>query len=100
MRATGRAGSALLAGGFAGMLLLFAVTLTTAPATAGAGTAPDEQSPFAAALPKAPDDTAGTEWWWRRRYVALYKTISYTAVVLTTDQLWYMGLAAQAASTS
>src|SRR5262249_14185011 len=38
--------------------------------------------------------------WWRPRYLALYKTISYTAVVLTTDQLWYMTVAAQAASTS
>jgi uncharacterized membrane protein len=100
MQTTGRAGRVLLAGGFAAALLLCAVALTTVPAMAGTGTATDEQSLFAGALPKAPDDAAGTEWWWRRRYVALYKTISYTAVVLTTDQLWYMGLAAQAAGTS
>jgi hypothetical protein len=32
--------------------------------------------------------------------LSLYKTITYTATVLTTDQLWYMGVAEQAAATS
>ena len=104
MQTTGRAGRVLLAGTFTAALLLCAVALATAPAmAAGSGTAPDEQfqSPFAAALPAtAPNDAAGGDWWWRPRYLALYKTISYTAVVLTTDQLWYMTVAAQAASTS
>jgi hypothetical protein len=31
--------------------------------------------------------------------LSLYKTVTYTAAVLTTDQLWYMGTAAQAATT-
>jgi len=100
MQANGRAGRVWLAGGFAATLLLCAVALATVPAMAQTGAAPDEQSPFAAALPKPPDDAAGTDWWWRPRYLAFYKTISYTAVVLTTDQLWYMSVAAQAASTS
>jgi uncharacterized membrane protein len=93
----------LLAGSFTAALLLCAVALATVPAmAAGLGTAPDEQfqSPFAAALPKVPDAAAAADSWWRPRYLALYKTISYTAVVLTTDQLWYMTVAAQAASTS
>ena len=55
------------------------------------------QSPAAEADAKEPDDTA---WWWRRRYLALYKTISYTTVVLGTDQLWYMAMATQAATSS
>ena len=104
MQTTGRAGRVLLAGSVTAALLLCAVALATVPAVAaGSGTAPDEQlqSPFAAALPKtAPVDAAGADSWWRPRYLALYKTISYTAVVLTTDQLWYMTVAAQAASTS
>jgi len=32
--------------------------------------------------------------------LSLYKTITYTATVLTTDQLWYMGVAEQAGNTS
>jgi uncharacterized membrane protein len=32
--------------------------------------------------------------------LAFYKTLSYTAVVLTTDQIWYMVAASQAAATS
>jgi uncharacterized membrane protein len=32
--------------------------------------------------------------------LSLYKTVTYTAMILTTDQLWYVGVAAQAATTS
>jgi hypothetical protein len=38
--------------------------------------------------------------WFPPAILSLYKTITYTVVVLTTDQLWYMGTAAQAATTS
>ena len=31
--------------------------------------------------------------------LAFYKTLSYTAIVLTTDQIWYMVAASQAAAT-
>src|SRR5258708_2043724 len=97
MRGRGSAGGVRFVGGLAVGLLLCTVALSTRPAMAGTGTAASAPSVFAPSDAKAPEDTA---WWWQKRYLALYKTMSYTAVVLTTDQLWYMAVATQAATSS
>src|SRR5215471_5829220 len=98
MQTRGYAGLARIAGGLAAALLLCAVALTTRPAVADTGTAATVPTLAAPAESTPPEDT--TAWWWKKRYLALYKTISYTAVVLTTDQLWYMAMATQAATSS
>jgi hypothetical protein len=87
-----------IAGGLAAALLLCAVALTTRPAMADTGTAATVPTLLAPGESTPPEDT--TAWWWKKRYLALYKTISYTAVVLTTDQLWYMAMATQSATSS
>jgi hypothetical protein len=97
MRGRGSARGARFVGGLAAVLLLCAVALSTRPAMAETGTAASAPSIFAPSDAKPPEDTA---WWWRKRYLAFYKTLSYTAVVLTTDQLWYMAVATQAATSS
>ena len=91
-------GLARVAGGLAAALLLCAVALTARPATADTGTPATVPTLLAPSESTPPEDT--TAWWWKKRYLALYKTISYTAVVLTTDQLWYMAVATQAATSS
>ncbi len=45
--------------------------------------------------PVSPGPFVGTE----PSILALYKTITYTATVLTTDQIWYMGIAEKAEDT-
>ncbi|MEI7607821.1 MAG: DUF2061 domain-containing protein [Rhodospirillaceae bacterium] len=45
--------------------------------------------------PPAPGPFAGVE----PTLLSLYKTMTYTATVLTTDQIWYMGMAEKAADT-
>jgi hypothetical protein len=92
------AGRTRFAAGLAAVLLLCAVALATRPAVADTGTAATAPTLLAPSDSKPPEDT--TAWWWKKRYLALYKTISYTAVVLTTDQLWYMAMATQAAASS
>jgi len=98
MHRRGYAGKVRVAGGLAAVLLLCAVALTTRPAVADTGTAAPVPALLAPSESKPPEDT--TAWWWKKRYLALYKTISYTAVVLTTDQLWYMAMATQSAASS
>ena len=97
MRGRGSARGARFVGGLAAVLLLCAIALSTRPAMAETGTAASAPSIFAPSDAKPPEDTA---WWWQKRYLAFYKTLSYTAVVLTTDQLWYMAVATQAATSS
>jgi hypothetical protein len=80
----------------AASLLCYATAL---PPHAMAAGATDTLLPdVAAAIPRPspPGPFAGLE----PAMLSLYKTITYTATVLTTDQLWYMGMAAQAATTS
>ena len=98
MQRGGYAGRARAAGGLAAVLLLCAVALTTRPAVADTGTAATAPTLLAPSESKQSEDA--TAWWWKKRYLALYKTISYTAVVLTTDQLWYMAMATQSAASS
>jgi len=98
MQRGGCAGRARVAAGLAAVLLLCAVALATRPAVADTGTAATAPTLLAPSDSKPPEDT--TAWWWKKRYLALYKTISYTAVVLTTDQLWYMAMATQSAASS
>ena len=97
MQTRGCAGRFRFTGGLVALLLLCTVALAARPAMAETGTAASAPSIFAPSDSKPPEETA---WWWQKRYLALYKTISYTAVVLTTDQLWYMAVATQAAASS
>src|SRR5262249_54969523 len=100
MRARGCAGGVRRIEKVAAALLLCAVALTSGPARAGSGTLDIEPFLPTLARPTIAAEAPETDSWWQPRYLALYKTISYTAVVLTTDQLWYMTVAAQAATTS
>jgi uncharacterized membrane protein len=77
-------------------LLLVALLATNAQAN-GPVSAEDkatltQQSPAASAT--------GFEDGIPKSMLAFYKTLSYTTVVLTTDQIWYMVAASQAAATS
>lgn len=83
--------------GLAAAALFSMIMLAALPARAQMDAGMGEPSPPPASAAKA--DAAASAWWWQRQYLALYKTMSYTAVVLTTDQLWYMTTAAAAAST-
>jgi hypothetical protein len=99
MESGSRAGGARLAAGLAIMLVIGA-GLMAVPAIAQTATTATLQSPATPAAPKPAEDAADGGGWWQPHYLAFYKTLSYTAVVLTTDQLWYMALAAQAATSS
>src|SRR5215831_5871547 len=77
------------------ILFLTVVALSSTGADAQAA-----KSMQQAIAPAAPAPTMFPDPWFPPAILSLYKTITYTVVVLTTDQLWYMGTAAQAATTS
>jgi hypothetical protein len=77
-------------------LLASLILCAVSAAPAVAGTADPTAAPAAPSVAAEPAANS----WFQPAYLALFKTISYTTVVLTTDQLWYMGVAAQAATTS
>jgi uncharacterized membrane protein len=77
-------------------LLLVALLATNARANGPVGA--DDKATFTEPSPAAPG--TGFEDGIPKSVLAFYKTLSYTAIVLTTDQIWYMVAASQAASTS
>jgi len=78
---------------------LFAIMFTIAVAISSThAAAGPTDSPQQAIVPPVP--ALSHDPWFPPAILSFYKTITYTVVVLTTDQLWYMGTAAQAATTS
>ena len=84
----GRRRAALIAAAFLGFVLLPHSSCRAGPMGLDEDVAASNVSP-------QPGPFAGVE----PTLLALYKTMTYTAAVLTTDQVWYMGMAEKAADT-
>ena len=81
-----------------GATLAMLLLSTLVPAVHAAGG--EEVSPQRVLSILPPPASPAADSWFPPAILSLYKTISYTTMVLTTDQLWYMGVAAPAATTS